>query len=143
MMYDLSNETENNIAQNQFNHLVLNERIIELSEIKKTRSNLQNAALHQFFVIISNEINNVGLEFNYEGLKGDVFGVMYTPEIVKNFIWRPIQITLFNTQSTKLLTTSQINKISDVLIKYFGEKGIKIVFPDFKTKLDKESINLK
>ena len=139
MIYDLSNETEAHIAQNQFNHLILNERTIELKEIKKTRSNLQNAALHLFFNMIRDELNNLGLEFNYEGLKGLNISTRYTQNIVKSFIWRPIQITLFDIESTKDLTTGQINEISDILIKYFGEKGIRLSFPDFKSKLD--SIN--
>jgi F0F1-type ATP synthase delta subunit len=148
MKYNLSNHIESSIAQNQFNHLVINERLIELKEIKKTRSNLQNAALHLFFDIISNELNRMGLEFEYRGIKHytkiesqqikeSYYYTRYTPEIVKYFIWVPIQITLFKIESTTELTTQQINEISDVLIKFFGEKGIRILFPDIKTKLDK------
>lgn len=150
MKYNLQNQIESSVAQNQFNHLVLNERLIELKEIKKTRSNLQNAALHLFFDIISSELNNLGLEFEYRGIKHifrlfsqqpkeSYYYTIYTPEIVKEFIWRPIQKTLYNIESTTELTTQQINEISDILIKFFGEKGIKIVFPSIKTKLDKEN----
>ena len=139
MKYDLSNILELKIAQNQFNHLVLNKRIIELKEIKRTRSNIQNRALHLFFELISQELNNLGLEFTYEGLKGMIINTIYTPEMVKDFIWRPIQRSLYKIESTTELNTSQIDTISNILIKFFGEKGIYLVFPDIKSKLDNEN----
>jgi hypothetical protein len=151
MIYNATSENEANIATNQFNHLVLNKRIFELKEIRDTRTTLQNAALHQFFVFISDELNNLGLEFEYRGIKhfskklsGQIkeqyYYTRYTTKIVKDFIWKPIQKTLFDIDSTTELTTQQINEISDVLIKFFGEKGIYIVFPNMKSKLDKQDI---
>ena len=134
MKYNLSNEKENQTAYIQFNHLLQNGRLIELREIKKTRTTLQNAALHQFFVLISQELNNLGLEFIYVGIKGTQLSTIYTPDIVKNYIWRPIQITLFNIKSTKKLSTHHINHISDVIIKFFGEKDIYINFPNWQDK---------
>ena len=138
MKHNMSNPIESSIAQNHFQHLVLNGRLIELTEIKKTRTTLQNRSLHLFFDIISNELNNLGLEFTYTGIKRLTVSTRYTPEIVKEFIFKPIMKTLYKIDSTTGLTTQQINEISDVLIKFFGEKGIRILFPDIKTKLDKD-----
>lgn len=149
MKYDLSNDKENQTAYIQFNHYLQNGRLIELKEIKKTRTNLQNAALHQFYVLISQELNNLGQEFTYIKpsiafnkskwncrlfAEDDFYSTMYTTDIVKEHMWRPIQKTLFNIESTKELNTSQINDIADVLIKFFGEKGIYINFPNWQDK---------
>ena len=138
--FDLSDKIQSQLAYSTFNHLLQNERLIELKEIKKTRTNLQNATLHQFFVLIADELNNLGLEFNYTGLTVENLNTRYTPEIVKEFIWRPIQRTLFKIESTTKLTTQQINDISDVIIKFFGEKGIYINFPCIQDLLHKKDL---
>ena len=136
MKYNLKDKNEANLAFNQFNHLLKNERLIEIKEVKKTRSTLQNSALHQFFVLISDELNNLGLEFTYTGIKGLEIGTRYTPDIVKEFVWRPIQLTLFNVKSTTQLDSKKINEIADIIIKFFAEKGIYMSFPSIQSLMD-------
>ena len=50
-------------------------------------------------------------------------------ELVKKFFWKTIQLALFDFDTTTKLNTEQINKISDVIIKFFGDRGIVIEFP--------------
>ena len=111
-------------------------KLVELKEIKKTRSNQQNRALHLFFTFISDELNNIGMEFKYAGLNAPEICIMYTPDLVKNMVWRPIQIALFNIESTKDLTTDQMNKIIDVITKFLGNKGVTIEFPNIETLMN-------
>ena len=136
MDFDLNNDKERQIASQLFNKLVLDKRLIELKQIKKTRSNLQNRALYLFFRLISDELNNIGLTFSYTGLKGSEMELRYTPDLVKSTIWKPIQKTLYNTHSTKELTTSQLNKISETIIKFFADKGISLIFPNMSYLFD-------
>ncbi len=102
------------------------------------RSNLQNSALHLYFTIISRELTNLGITHDYKGISGKQFEIPYTSELVKNFIWRPIQLALFEKKSTTKLTTKEINEIVDVLIKFFAEKGIQISFPNIQDLLHKK-----
>ena len=102
----------------------------EEDEKEETLTVLQNRSIHKFFVIISDNLNDLGIEFCYTGLTGIDLSVRYTPEIVKNFFWRPIQIALFNIESTTKLNTKKINDISDVIIKFFGERGVVVEFPN-------------
>ena len=67
---------------------------------------------------------------------GTVLEMRYTPDLVKNHIWRPIQETLFDIKSTTKINTEQINEIMDVLIKFFAERGIVLEFPN-KEQLEK------
>jgi len=138
MNFDLSNKTEKDIASQIFNKLILDERLIELKQVKKTRSNLQNRSLYLFFKHISDELNELGLVFIYTGLKGLQMDLRYTPELVKLVIWKTIQKTLFNTNSTKDLDSKQLNEISEVIIKFFAEKGISLIFPNIQSLLDKQ-----
>ena len=105
----------------------------ELKKVSNTRTSQQNRALHLYFSFISNELNELGLEFHYQGLTQDGLTSIYTSDIVKNFIWRPIQTSMFDIKSTKDLTTDQMNKIIDVITKFFGDKGVNLHFPSIET----------
>ena len=49
--------------------------------------------------------------------------------IVKERIWRPIQLALFDKQSTTKLVNKEINEIYDIVNKHISEKfGIYIPF---------------
>ncbi|MCP4053327.1 MAG: hypothetical protein GY739_09700, partial [Mesoflavibacter sp.] len=133
MLYNLQNETDILKAETRFKWLKDNGKTIELLEKKQTRTDSQNRALHLFFTIISSQLNEMGLSFKYLGLKGQVMEMMHTPDLVKNHIWRPIQMSLFDIQSTRKINTQQINDIIDVITKFFGDKGVLIEFPSIET----------
>ena len=137
MILNLQKEVDRQKAQGYFDKLMKAGNQIELRNIE-TRTSTQNRALHQFFVLISEQLNEMGLEFYYSGLKGMDICTRYTPTIVKEFFWRPIQKTLFDIESTKKLNTKQINEISDVIIKWFGEKGVVLEFPSQNQMLNTE-----
>ncbi len=71
----------------------------------------------------------MGAEFSYTGIKGMELSTRYTPSIVKEFFWKPLQLTLFDFESTTKLTTQQMNDIIDIISKFFAEKGINLPFP--------------
>jgi hypothetical protein len=103
--------------------------LIEVEKVKQSRSNQQNRALHLFFTILSEQMNENGLEFNYNGIRGNTLSTPYTPHLIKEFVWRPIQKTMFNIESTTKINTVQINQILDVLAVHYSEVGIPINFP--------------
>lgn len=139
MKFDLSNAFQRAKAETRFKRLLSKRAHIELSEPKKTRSSQQNRALHLYFELICDELNELGLEFLYTGIKGVDMSTRYTPKIVKDFIWRPIQIAMFDIESTTQIDTIQIDEIIDVLTKFFGEKGIELEFPSFEALIDSNS----
>ena len=129
MILNLQNEPEVNKAKDKLSYFIEKGSTIDLVEKKNTRTTKQNSALHLLFTIVSNQLNEMGQEFNYLGLKGQVISTRHTPNIIKEYVWRPIQIALFDIESTTNINTQHINEIMDVLIKYFGEKGIVLQFP--------------
>lgn len=136
MIYNLSNEIELKKARLKLEHSASLKKHVELKTLSDKRTSLQNRALHKFFVLISQELNELGQTFKYFGLKGQILETRYTPEVVKNYFWRPIQKALFEIESTKDLNTKQMNEIIDVTVKYFGDKGIYIEFPNKETLND-------
>lgn len=103
---------------------------VEVKQFKDVRTNLQNRALHLYFTLVSNELNQLGITYEWKGLKGSIMETAWTPELVKEFIWRPIQVSMFNIKSTTKIKTGQINQIIDVINKFFGERGVVVSFPN-------------
>lgn len=136
MLYNLQNKKEVDNFDLKVLHFKKLGKTVELIEKKNTRSNKQNKALHLLYSIICTNLNDIGLTYKYIGLKGAVIETRYTSHIVKEFIWRPIQIAMFNVQSTTKINTTQINEIVDVLAKFHAEKGIVIEFPS-KEQIEK------
>ena len=136
MIHNLQNDQEVTKAKQRLADFIERGKTIDLIEKKNTRTTRQNSALHLLFTIISQQLNELGIEFQYFGLKGKVLSVIHTPNLVKNHVWRPIQISLFNIQSTTKINTEQINQIVDILGKYFAEKGVVIQFPS-KDQIEK------
>ena len=110
---------------------------VEAKRIMDTRTSRQNSALHLYFNFIANELNDLGIEFQHTGITGNTFELRYTPDLVKNFIWRPIQISMFDIKSTTKIDTHQINEIIDVITKFFGDRGVVISFPSIETLINK------
>lgn len=138
MLINPKNKEDLTKGTKYFEKLIKGDVPFELKE-KKYRTLTQNSALHLYFEFIATELNNLGLEFNYQGLIVDNLSSVYTSNIVKEFIWRPIQITLFDIESTTKINTRQINEIINVITKYFGDKGVNLQFPSIETLISKNN----
>ncbi len=137
MKLNLSKESDKAKGKVRFNYLLSKGAMIELREEKPKRSTPQNRALHLYFKFISQELNEMGSEFIYQGIKGYEMSTPYTPDIVKNYFWRPIQISLFDIESTRDINTNQMNMIIEITNKFFAERGVDIVFPSIDSLIDK------
>ena len=129
-IYQTLNELDVNKARVKLEYFIKEGKVFEMKEKRFTRTLLQNNSMHLFFTMIATELNNMGREFVYEGLNVDSISVMYTDKIVKEFFWRPLQLTLFGIKSTTELDSNQMNKIIDVIVKFFGDKGVYVEFPN-------------
>ena len=145
MIYQSNIDLEAKQARVKFDYLISEGKAFELKEKRITRTLKQNSAMHKFFVMVSTELNDLNIEFVYEGLSVDSISMMYTPELVKDFFWRPIQMALFGIKSTKKLNTAQINDIIDVITKFFSDRGVFVEFPGndrmISEELEKEQSN--
>lgn len=133
MLINPKNKQDLEIGVKYFEKLCQGNTPFEVKQLSNSRTSKQNRALHLYFRFISDELNNLGLEFNYQGLRVDNLSSRYTEHIVKEFIWRPIQIALFDVESTSKINTIQMNEIIDVITKHFAEKGIYLSFPSIDT----------
>lgn len=143
MIYDLSKTSQFLELSRKLPELRLKGCKIEVKELSKKRTNSQNNALHLYFKWIADQFRNLGWTYNYSNpFTGHLIELNWNVNLVKDFIWRPIQQTLFGIESTTELTSQQINEIIDVLTLHFGNSGIKIDFPNWQTwmnEMDKKN----
>lgn len=109
----------------------------EFEPIKKSRTSQQNKALHKYFALLAEALNESGLDMR-KTLKQDV-EIPWTMENIKNYLWRPIQKELLKKKSTRDLDTGEITKVYDVLNRMTGEKfGISLLFPSIENLMNED-----
>jgi len=136
MIYDTSIENQAYLFKKQNEWIIENKKTVEQKIIQKNRSLTQNNALHLFFEHISTQLNEMGNTFHYTGLKGVEIECRYTGNLVKEMIWRPIQITLFDKESTTKLNTNEMNEIITILNKFFADRGVYLPFPSIESMIE-------
>lgn len=95
--------------------------------IKPDRTKKQNRAMHLAFTLLAESLNGAGLPMN-KVLKVDID---WTPESVKEYLFRPIMKAMACKDSTTELDTKQISDVWEVLMRNLCEKkGIEYIpFP--------------
>ena len=130
MIFDLTND--NHIKKLVEFLLSAKEQSIDIKIYKNTRTNRQNRALHLYFDLLSEALNDAG--FDMKAVMGDV-DIPFTPGTVKSHLWLPIQKAYLETDSTTKLKTNEITTVYDILNKHVGERtGISLSFPNFDYK---------
>jgi hypothetical protein len=95
---------------------------------KKNRSDRQNRALHLYFRLLADELNDDGYEVK-KTLRQDV-DIPWTGDLIKEFLWRPLMKTRLGIETTTKLKTGDIDTVYEILNKVIGERcGVSIPFP--------------
>tara|TARA_R110000772_G_C13310282_1_gene440308 strand:+ start:37822 stop:38241 length:420 start_codon:yes stop_codon:yes gene_type:complete len=97
------------------------------------RTGQQNKAVHVFFDLVAEALNERGITFT-EFFR-DGFEVKWSSAIVKQEIWRPVQKAVigFETSTSKCKTTDYPN-IYEPINKKLSEFGIHVPWPEEKEK---------
>ena len=98
------------------------------SEAQNQRTLAQNRALHKWFEELANEFNDRGLDVRAV-LKPEV-DIPWDKDMVKRFIFHPVQRIKLDKSSTTELTTAQVSEVVDVLNRHFVDKfNFSLPFP--------------
>ena len=116
-------------AFGQFAYLKEKGATIELKEIKQTRSNLQNRAIHLWFTFCADALNSSGEYFQYLDYKNVSAEMPWSGEMFKTYWIKPIIKVLYDIDSTTKLKTNEIDQLIDVISKRFAENGLTVNFP--------------
>lgn len=138
-IFNLNNAPDVRRAQEFMANAVMLGKTVELEFHKKTRTASQNRAIHVLFTNLASELNDQGL-YMTKVLKRDA-EIQWTPEAVKEYLWRPIQEAMLGKKSTRDLTTKEIDQVFEVVNKHLGESlGIETSFPSVEAIINEERI---
>lgn len=92
------------------------------------RTNQQNKALHKWCEMLADDLNDAGYSIT-KVLRSDV-EIPWTKVTVKEILFKQIMKAMYKKHSTTELTTKELNKVSEVLVRHLAEKfGIDREFP--------------
>jgi hypothetical protein len=98
----------------------------------KQRTNLQNASLHLYCQQVADTLNDNGITFTAFFRAG--FEVPWTMEIVKENIWRPVQLAVCGKESTTKPYTGEYQQIFEPINLKLANWGIHVPWPRKKNK---------
>lgn len=98
----------------------------------KTRTTRQNSSLHLYFTLLAEALNEAGYDMK-KTIRQDV-DIPWTPIMIKEYLWKPLQDVMIKKKSTTRLQTKDIDKIYDVLNRTIGERtGVFVPFPSVES----------
>ncbi len=107
---------------------------VEVDYVKprNTRTAAQNRAMHLFFGMLAKELNDSGQHMNTfpwnEGVEID-----WTPELIKEHLWKPVQEAVTKKDSTAQLDKKQVSEVYEILNRHLADKtGVSVRFPSFE-----------
>jgi hypothetical protein len=104
---------------------------------EKQRTAQQNRALHKYFELMADALNEAGLDMRVV-LKPEV-DIPWNKITVKEYLWRPMQKAQLDKKSTTELTTLEINEVFETMNRHlsskFGKWSVHIPFPSYENFL--------
>ena len=105
----------------------------------KQRTAQQNKSLHLYFTYLAAGLNASGFDMK-KTLKESV-EIPWTPETVKEWLWRPIQQAQLGKESTTDLTTKDIDAVYDTLNRHLGQTtGLYVAFPSVDELINEQRV---
>lgn len=83
------------------------------------RTDQQRKALEVFCKLLADTLNEAGLD-QRKVLKPSI-AIPWTQEAVKEQLWRPIQVALYNKRSTTELTKQELDPVHETLMRHLGQ----------------------
>jgi hypothetical protein len=93
------------------------------------RTGQQNRALHLYYTLLAQELNNAG--YTVQLVLKEKMELDWTPDMVKELLWRPAQQAILEKKSTTELEKQQdIDTVYSHLNRHLSEKfGLHVPFP--------------
>jgi hypothetical protein len=99
-----------------------------MKDDEKQRTLQQNRALHKYFALLARTLNERGLDMRTV-LKEEI-EILWTTEMVKDYLWRPIMQIMEGKVSTTEMNTTDPSAVYEVLSRHMAQKhGVDVPFP--------------
>ncbi len=112
-----------------------------MTNSEKKRTSQQNKSLHLYFGLVADALNAAGLDIHVVLQPG--MDIRWSPETVKELLWRTIQRVQLGKESTTQLTTKEIDQVYDTLNAHLSKLGIEQAFPSIEEITERMGEKLK
>ncbi len=130
MIYKLTNAGEILRFEDNVRKAIEWKWIVRIEKVSEKRSDLLNNALHLWFQMIAEALNDSGQYMKVDFFKAGVH-VNWTLEAVKEIFWRPLQIAMFNKTSSANLLNKEACEVIEGVIRILGEVfSLTVNFPN-------------
>ena len=104
---------------------------LKTKKLTRQRTQPQNRSIHLFCSMVADTLNGAGLDMK-RTLKHDA-EIPWSDDRAKEFLWRPVQIAMFNIESTTELNTAQVSEVHKVVMRHLQQShGLPYVpFPSY------------
>ena len=99
-----------------------------------TRTWKQNNSIHKFCRLLAEALNDSGQEMRHPFFEGET--TPWSMLTIKEHVWKPIQKSQLQIETTRLLKTNEVTKIHEIIMRNMGERrGIEYIpFPNMADK---------
>ena len=98
------------------------------------RTTTQNSALHKYFVLLAEALNDAGLDVR-KTMKEE-FEIPWNETLVKELLWKQLQGVMTEKHSTTQLETHEVSEVYKVLDRHLASKfGVSVPFPSIEPPL--------
>jgi len=99
------------------------------------RTILQNKALHKYFELLAQAMNDAGWEMKRFFSEKPEVEIPWNKERVKENLWKVLQEMMTGKTSTAQLTTKEVNEIYEVFDRHISKTtGVHVEFPKDEEK---------
>ena len=96
---------------------------------ERKRTLTQNRALHLYFDLLANALNDAGLDMQTVLSEGT--SIPWSEDKVKSDIWSKVQMAATGKKSTTELETHEVSKVYDIVNRHLSQSfGVFVPFPD-------------
>ena len=101
---------------------------VTIERTKRKRTTSQNAAIHKYFTLLADQLNDAGLDMRKVLTKRP--DIPWSGETVKIHIWREVQTAMGLGESTAALNSDQVTMVYEVVARFLSERfGVFVPFP--------------
>lgn len=110
---------------------------VEIKRYTSKRTSQQNRALHLYFRLLAEALNDAGFDMK-KTIKKDL-DIPWTETTIKEYLWRPVQLTYLRKESTTKLNSNEVDKVYDIINREIGQRtGVTIPWPCIETLIENE-----
>lgn len=97
------------------------------------RTLTQNKAMHKYYELLASALNDAG--FSVQMVLTKPLEISWSPNLIKELIWRRVQEALLNKDSTADLTSSEVSEIYMEVDRAVSQQtGVSVSFPEDERK---------